>query len=95
MLRLRLIPVLPIGIVNFVAGLAEANVGPYLLATAIGVVPSIVIYTYFADSLIEGVSGGRKDAVASLLIASALLILLSLAPKLAKSRVSAKSNGSR
>ena len=35
-LRLRLVPVLPLGLVNFAAGLAKAPFTPYLIATAIG-----------------------------------------------------------
>ena len=81
MLRLRLIPVLPLGTVNFVGGLARAPFLSYLLATAIGVIPSTIIYNYFADSLLEGVGHGRADAMRSLIIASVLLILLSLTPK--------------
>jgi uncharacterized membrane protein YdjX (TVP38/TMEM64 family) len=80
-LRLRLIPVLPLGTVNFVAGLARAHFAAYLAATAVGVMPVIIIYTYFADSLIEGVGHGYTEAMRSLIFASALLILLSLAPK--------------
>jgi uncharacterized membrane protein YdjX (TVP38/TMEM64 family) len=82
MLRLRLLPVLPIGIVNFVGGLARAPFGAYMAATAIGVVPSTIIYTYFADSLIEGVAGGRGTAMTSMIIASLLLIGITLAPRL-------------
>jgi uncharacterized membrane protein YdjX (TVP38/TMEM64 family) len=81
MLRLRLIPVIPLGTVNFVGGLAKAPFGQYLVATAIGIIPSTLIYTYFADSLIEGVGGGRKNALVSLAVASVLLILLSLSPR--------------
>ena len=82
LLRLRLIPVIPLGTVNFVAGLAHSPFGTYLLATAIGIVPSTVIYNYFADSLVEGVGGGKTRALVSLLVASSLLILLSLLPRL-------------
>lgn len=82
LLRLRLIPVIPLGTVNFVAGLAHSPFGAYLLATAIGIVPSTLIYNYFADSLVEGVGGGKTRALVSLLLASALLILLSLLPRL-------------
>ena len=53
-----------------------------MLATAIGIAPSTVIFTYFADSLLEGVGHGHADAMRSLVISSVLLILLSLAPKL-------------
>jgi uncharacterized membrane protein YdjX (TVP38/TMEM64 family) len=82
MLRLRLIPVFPLGTVNFIGGLARARFGVFLAATAVGILPSIVIYTYFADSLVERVGNGRTDAFRSLIFSSVLLILLSLAPRL-------------
>lgn len=82
MLRLRLVPVLPLGTVNFVGGLARAPFVPYLAATAIGIIPATAIYCYFADSLLEGVGNGRSAAMRSLAVASVLLILISLAPKL-------------
>lgn len=82
LLRLRLLPIIPLGTVNFVAGLARSPFGVYMLATAIGIIPSTLIYNYFADSLVEGVGGGKARALVSLLVASALLILLSLLPKL-------------
>ena len=80
-LRLRLIPVLPLGTVNFVCGLARSPFGRYMVATAIGVVPSTIIYTYFADSLLERVGQGQAEAMRSVIIASALLIVLSLTPR--------------
>ena len=82
LLRLRLLPVIPLGTVNFVAGLARSPFDVFMLATAIGIIPSTLIYNYFADSLVEGVGGGKTRALASLLLASALLILLSLLPRL-------------
>jgi uncharacterized membrane protein YdjX (TVP38/TMEM64 family) len=81
MLRLRLIAFLPLGIANFVGGLARTPFVSYVTATGIGIVPSILIYTYFADSLLEGVGSGRSDALVSLAVASVLLIAISLAPK--------------
>ena len=89
-LRLRLIPVLPIGSVNFVGGLSRANFFSYLAATAIGVLPAVTIYNYFADSLVEGVANSRADAFKSLIISSLLMLTLSLAPTI-YSRI--KSNG--
>lgn len=82
LLTLRLVPVFPVGTVNFIGGLARAKFGTYLAATAIGIAPAMIIYSYFADSLAEGVGPGRQRALSSLLISSALLIVLSLAPKL-------------
>jgi uncharacterized membrane protein YdjX (TVP38/TMEM64 family) len=81
MLRLRLIPVLPLGTVNFVGGLARVPFPAYLAATAFGVIPSTLIYTYFADSLLEGIGSSRSNALVSLIVASTLLIGLSLAPR--------------
>jgi uncharacterized membrane protein YdjX (TVP38/TMEM64 family) len=81
MLRLRLIAILPLGIVNFVGGLARMPFASYMAATGAGIIPSILIYAYFADSLLERVGNGRSDALVSLAIASALLLALSLAPK--------------
>jgi uncharacterized membrane protein YdjX (TVP38/TMEM64 family) len=52
-----------------------------MVATGIGIAPAILIYSYFADSLLEGVGGGRSDAKVSLAIASVLLIVLSLTPR--------------
>lgn len=86
MLRLRLLPVLPLGIVNFVGGLARSPIVSYIAATAIGIVPSTVIYAYFADSLLEGASSGHANAVWSIVVASVLLFGLSLAPRFLRSR---------
>jgi uncharacterized membrane protein YdjX (TVP38/TMEM64 family) len=91
MLRLRLIPVIPLGTANFVGGLARANFLVYLAATAIGVVPAIVVYTYFADRLVGTVGHDRASAIQSLVIASALLLALSAAPKLLDRRKSGQS----
>jgi uncharacterized membrane protein YdjX (TVP38/TMEM64 family) len=86
MLRLRLVPLLPTGVVNFVGGLAKAHFGAYLAATAIGIVPSVVVYSYFADSLVKGVASGRMRALVSLGAACTLLILLTLLPRIVRSR---------
>jgi uncharacterized membrane protein YdjX (TVP38/TMEM64 family) len=82
MLRLRLIPVLPLGTVSFVGGLARAPFLAYLAATAIGILPAILIYAYFADRLLQSVGNGRTDALQSLIVVSVLLLVLSLAPRL-------------
>jgi uncharacterized membrane protein YdjX (TVP38/TMEM64 family) len=81
MLRLRLIPVFPIGTVNFVGGLARAPFWSYLAATGLGIIPSTAIYVYFADRLVAN-TGGKASAFISLAVASAGLILLSLLPKI-------------
>jgi uncharacterized membrane protein YdjX (TVP38/TMEM64 family) len=83
-LRLRLLPIVPLAAVTFAAGLARAPFGRYVVASALGSLPSIIIYAYFADSLIEGAASGRGNAFVGAFVASVLLIALSLAPKLIK-----------
>jgi uncharacterized membrane protein YdjX (TVP38/TMEM64 family) len=81
MLRLRLLPVLPLGVVNFVEGLARAPFIKYLVATAIGVVPSTLVFAYFADSLVRGSATGWGNAITAMVVASVLAIAVTLAPR--------------
>jgi uncharacterized membrane protein YdjX (TVP38/TMEM64 family) len=82
LLRLRLIPVVPFNALNFAAGLVPAPFRAYALATAIGIIPGTVVYTYFADSLVAGVTGARQRALVHVAIAGALLIAISFVPAL-------------
>jgi uncharacterized membrane protein YdjX (TVP38/TMEM64 family) len=84
LLRLRLVPVIPLSVVNFAAGLAKMCFAPYVVASAIGVLPATVVYAYFADSLVRGLSGARTHAYWDIAIASGLLMLLSLVPVVLK-----------
>jgi uncharacterized membrane protein YdjX (TVP38/TMEM64 family) len=86
MLRLRLLPVLPIGVVNFIGGLARAPLPQYVLATALGIIPATVIYAYFAHSLLARVGRGRREALTSLIISTVLLLALSLLPTIVRWR---------
>ena len=86
LLRLRLVPVIPLSVVNFAAGLAKTRFRVYVGATAIGILPATVIFAYFADSLVRGLQGARTHAYWDLAIASTLLLLVSLVPVLAKKR---------
>jgi uncharacterized membrane protein YdjX (TVP38/TMEM64 family) len=84
MLRVRLFPILPLGVISFVAGLASAPFLSYLAATAVGLIPSTLILTYFADSMVAG--AGRNAAFGGVIGASLILILFTLAPRLLRPR---------
>ena len=86
MLRLRLLPFLPLGVVNFVGGLARAPFLSYLAATAIGSLPSLFLFSYFADALVAPEAGARRAALSSILLASFLLLGAALAPRVLRSR---------
>ena len=85
LLRLRLVPVIPLSVVNFAAGLARTRFRAYVAATAIGILPATVVFAYFADSLVRGLQGARTHAYWDVAIASGLLLLVSLFPVIARS----------
>ena len=84
LLRLRLVPVIPLSVVNFAAGLARTRFGVYVVASAIGVLPATIVFTYFADSLMRGLQGARTHAYWDVAIASAVLMAMSLLPVVVK-----------
>lgn len=84
LLRLRLVPVIPLSVVNFAAGLARTRFDVYVAATAIGVLPATVVFTYFADSLMRGLQGARTHAYWDVAIASTVLMAMSLLPLIVK-----------
>lgn len=84
LLRLRLIPVVPFNLLNFASGLTALPWRTYAAATAIGVVPGTLVYTFFADALLSGSHEAGRRAFVRVLIAGVLLVALSFAPALAR-----------
>lgn len=83
-LRLRLVPVVPFNMLNFAAGFAGVRPRDYLLGTALGLLPGTAVYTYFADALLAGAAGARREAFVRLLVAGGLLVTLSFVPFIAR-----------
>lgn len=83
-LRLRLVEVVPFNLLNLVSGFAGVPFWSYASATALGIIPGTIVYTYFADSLVAGAQGAGRHAFIRLGIASALLLVLSFAPRFVK-----------
>jgi uncharacterized membrane protein YdjX (TVP38/TMEM64 family) len=82
LLRLQLIPVIPLGALNVGAGVARVPFWTYVAATAVGVIPGSVIYSYFADQVIAGAAGADARSKVHIIVASVLLILLTFVPGL-------------
>jgi uncharacterized membrane protein YdjX (TVP38/TMEM64 family) len=82
--RLRLLPVIPFNALSVTAALSGIGMRPYMAATALGILPGTIIYTYFAGSLVGGVSGASSTARMNLIIASVLLLALSFLPTLVR-----------
>ena len=83
LLTIRLIPIFPFFVVNLVSGLTRMNLGHYISATALGIIPGSFVYAYAGRQL--GTIDSLKD-IASLNVIGAfvLLGLLALVPVLYK-----------
>lgn len=84
LLTLRLIPLVPFNVLNFGSGLLPMKWSTYALATAIGILPGTAVYTFFAESLLQGAQGADREALTRLLVAGGLLAALSFLPAILK-----------
>ena len=79
LMTLRLIPLFPFFLVNMVSGLTRVNLGTYVVATAIGIIPGSFVYAYAGRQL--GMINSLKEiASPNVLLAFTLLGLLALVP---------------
>jgi uncharacterized membrane protein YdjX (TVP38/TMEM64 family) len=89
MLIVRLIPGPPFAVWNYAAGIARMRFRDYFWATLIGVIPSHMVFTYCADSLVNGTMT-QGDALRRLAIVCALLLALMAIPLIIKKRMGAR-----
>ncbi|GAB1724782.1 MAG: TVP38/TMEM64 family protein [Nitrospira sp. CR1.1] len=83
LLTLRLIPLFPFFLVNMVSGLTRVNVGTYVAATSLGIIPGSFVFAYAGRQL--GTINSLKEIVSpNVLTAFTLLGLLALVPILYK-----------
>jgi uncharacterized membrane protein YdjX (TVP38/TMEM64 family) len=75
MFAMRLLPLMPYGIVNFAAGLTSIRFKDYLAGTALGTVPGILPFVWLGSS---GLRAVRTGDVWPLLAALSLIALLVL-----------------
>ncbi|MFW6200470.1 MAG: TVP38/TMEM64 family protein, partial [Gemmatimonadota bacterium] len=84
LMTLRLIPLVPFNALNFGAGLTAMSWATYAGATLIGIFPGTVVYTLFADALLQGSQEASREAFLRMLLAGVLLVLLSFLPTIMK-----------
>jgi uncharacterized membrane protein YdjX (TVP38/TMEM64 family) len=80
MVGVRFLP-LPYPVVNYTAALAGVRPALFLTTTAIGLVPGCTIFTYFASLLARAAASDRSGLVIQGIVASTLMLLLSLIPQ--------------
>lgn len=84
LLTLRLIPLAPFNALNFGSGLMALKWRTYAIATLVGILPGTAVYTFFADSILQGSQQASRDAWLRVLLAGLLLVLLSFLPTILK-----------
>jgi uncharacterized membrane protein YdjX (TVP38/TMEM64 family) len=83
LLRVQLIPVIPLSALNVACGVARVPFWTYVAAAAVGVIPGSVIYAYFADQVIAGAAGADRRSRTGIIVASLLLLGLTFVPTVA------------
>lgn len=83
LMTLRLIPLFPFFIVNVVTGLTRINIGTYVAATALGIIPGSFVYAYAGQQL-GTINSLKEIASPNVIAAFALLGLLALVPTVYK-----------
>ncbi len=91
LLTLRLIPLFPFFVVNLVSGLTRVNVGTYIAATAIGIIPGSFVYAY-AGRQLGTINSLQEIASPNVIGAFVLLGLLALIPVIYKKMTSKASS---
>lgn len=89
LLLLRLVPIVPYNVLNYAAGLARVRPRQYVVATFIGTIPGIFIFTYLASSIASGLVSPRQ-AFVRILIAGVLLAALALSSRFLSGRLRSK-----
>ncbi len=79
LMTLRLIPLFPFFVVNLVSGLTRMNVGTYIVATALGIIPGSFVYAY-AGRQLGTINSLKEIASPNVIMAFVLLGLLALVP---------------
>jgi uncharacterized membrane protein YdjX (TVP38/TMEM64 family) len=83
LMTLRLIPLFPFFVVNLVSGLTRMNIGTYVAATALGIIPGSFVYAYAGRQL--GTINSLNDIASPGVIGALVLLgLLALVPNLYK-----------
>lgn len=83
LMTLRLIPLFPFFVINLVSGLTRMNVGAYVAATALGIIPGSFVYAN-AGRQLGSISSLKEIASPNVIGAFVLLGLLALVPAIYK-----------
>ncbi len=78
---LRFLPI-PYPLVNYCAGFLGIRPGFFLVTTALGLIPSLTIFTYFTATLARLASGDRTKVLVQFIVATFLIVSLTVGPQI-------------
>ncbi len=81
MIAVRQLP-LPFVGVNLMAGASPLRWWHFAVGSALGALPGMVVYTWFAAEIYNGVAGAKQGALVRALLAGAAMVALAVLPKL-------------
>ncbi len=85
LVALRFLP-LPFPLVNYAAALTGIRPGLFLATTALGVAPSVIIYSFFFAALAHAAEGRRHQLYTQLTVSLLLLVALTIVPQIVTRR---------
>lgn len=81
LVRVRLVPA-PFALINYGMAFAGVKLPAFLLSTALGLVPTTILYTWVAAALANAAAGDRGEVARNAVLAIAAVALASLLPNL-------------
>jgi uncharacterized membrane protein YdjX (TVP38/TMEM64 family) len=80
--RVQLLPIIPFGVFNYAAGTSRLPFLPFMLGTALGIIPGTVAAVYIGDRISEGLGAHDTHAFEVAGVVAALLLVVSFLPTL-------------
>jgi uncharacterized membrane protein YdjX (TVP38/TMEM64 family) len=74
MFAIRLVPIMPYGLVNFAAGLTSISFKDYVLGTTIGTVPSVLPFVLLGSSGLKALNTGDVLPLVGALALTGILV---------------------
>jgi len=74
MFAIRLVPIMPYGLINLVAGLTSVSVQDYILGTVLGTVPSVLPFVLLGSSGLKAIYSGDMLPFVGALALSGMLV---------------------
>jgi uncharacterized membrane protein YdjX (TVP38/TMEM64 family) len=79
-LRVQLLPIVPFGVFNYAAGASRLGFLPFILGTAVGIIPGSIAAVYVGDRIAAGLTGAGKQAFIVAGIVMVALLVVSFIP---------------